>query len=628
MDAKLYQDLRQITRILLVVWLVCGWSWPAFAQHDWDFAVEEQYNSPAPLDSLSQSAQYAVDINEASIAQWMRMGLSLEAAIGIQKHRIELGDFQSVQELVAIEGVRFDWLLEMSQYLNCATLKPKARLTDYKLSASNNSLALYEDQPWQNRLRVVHSSTKLHLGLHLERDRREPLWYDAAPKGLDYLSGFAAWKNKRGWKAIVGDYDVRFGSGQAIAQPGWFAVADPWKSFATGSSVVVPHQSFVESSFHRGLAVFNTIKDHSIGAFLSRRATDGRYYTEDDRWVKHWSGTHATRFEQLSRKNLMESALGLYGEFQIKSLLKAGLLLRHQVLQDSTPASISQSFGTFSLKRHSTFLSQYGELTLSQLGIHSATLVNFLHAYPGWALAAGARALLQPTISFTYEQPLIDGTGFFLDAFKRLPNKRELQCYLRSDRWVAWGSESTPRLFAYAQWIRKKQFTEIDRLLRITLRTDDVNGTQVSIRAQTLWTPIPQKLTFMLRGEAAQNQRESETGFIGVGQATYSPIRRLKTRIRYTYSSQAAESPLRFSVIEPDLNGQHLVRTYTSLQAASFVNIEYSARLIDVQVYVERRERFGVMEQPSYASFGVLLRGTIHHLPRSKNVELNKKSRE
>ena len=593
----------------------------ANAQHDWDFSVEEQYATPAPLDSISQASQNAFDINEASIGQWMKVGLSLQSAKAIQEHRLKLGDFQSVQELAAIEGVTYEWLIEMSPFLTCASLKPRPRLTDYKASASQNGLALYEDQPWQRRLRIIHSSTRLQMGLQMEQDRREPLWYKDQPKGVDYYGGFLALQNKHGWKAILGDYDIRFGSGQAIAQPGWYAVADPWNSFATGAAVAVPHQSFVESSFHRGLVLTKSLKHHSLGAFYSSRATDGRYYAKDDHWVKHWSGTHASRSEQLSRKNLMETAFGLHGEVAVNQLMKVGFIVRRQTWSDSTEAMIVQDFASVSLKRHSKLLSQHGELTLIPTGLHSATLVNFLHAYPGWALALGARAHFMAETSLTYEQPLIDGTGFFLDAFKRLPKKRELQCYLRSDRWVAFGAKSTPRLFAYAQWIRKKQFTEIDRLFRLTLRTDDVNGTQLSARAQTLWTPIPQKLTFMLRGEVAQNQRESQTGFIGVGQATYSPIRRLKARFRYTYSSQAAESPLRFSVIEPDLNGQYLLRTYTSLQAASFVSIEYSARAFEIQVYAENRTRFGVSEQPSYASFGVLIRGTIHHLPRSKNAK-------
>jgi hypothetical protein len=200
--------------------------------------------------------------------------------------------------------------------------------------------------------RLVITQNTWRFGGQLAKDAGEPIWHKSPSKGLEFMSGYAAWDNPQKkallQKLVVGAYQVQWAQGLQL-----------WSSRGMGKSIdllqlaknplgIKPYQGRDEQRYLQGISGSIKLVNHDLFCLASFKRIDSRPLQDtlqEEINFSYSSGLHRTPSEIAKRKQGQEQLYGI-GVRRKTNLWQYGALLLFQHLQGS---SISDSLPTQNL---------------------------------------------------------------------------------------------------------------------------------------------------------------------------------------------------------------------------------------------------------------------------------------
>ncbi|MCP9764368.1 ComEA family DNA-binding protein [Lacihabitans soyangensis] len=288
----------------------------------------EDANYEDVYENLFTIYQNPLDLNKADIADLRALFFLTENQINaIMNHKKTFGNFLSIYELQAVEGLSMDDIRTLLPFVQVKNGLGSTRFSNFTKKAVEHYLVIRADQTlepsagfkedkfagspqrYYTRYRMSHSKD-FSIGFVSEKDAGERNF-------LDYYNFHVQVQNKGIVKnLVVGDYLMQFGQGM-IFSAGFAAGKGSEPVYTTRRSNVGirPYNSVVENGSFRGIA--NTIKNGNfeittMAAHNKRDASvDLNEETQDDFFSSILSaGFHRTETEIANKNSISETNLG------------------------------------------------------------------------------------------------------------------------------------------------------------------------------------------------------------------------------------------------------------------------------------------------------------------------------
>ncbi|MBP6620312.1 MAG: helix-hairpin-helix domain-containing protein [Leadbetterella sp.] len=288
----------------------------------------EDANYEDVYENLFTIYQNPLDLNKADIADLRALFFLTENQTNaIINHKKKFGNFLSIYELQAIEGLSMEDIRTLLPFVQVRNGIGSTRFTNFTKKAVEHYLVIRADQTlepsagfkedkfvgshqrYYTRYRMSHSKD-FSIGFVSEKDAGESNF-------LDYFNFHIQVQNKGIVKnLVVGDYLMQFGQGM-IFSAGFAAGKGSEPVYTTRRSNVGirPYNSVVENGSFRGIA--NTIKNGNfeittMAAYNKRDASlDLNEETQDDFFSSILSaGFHRTETEMANKNAISETNLG------------------------------------------------------------------------------------------------------------------------------------------------------------------------------------------------------------------------------------------------------------------------------------------------------------------------------
>lgn len=208
--------------------------------------------------------------------------------------------------------------------------------------------------------RIIFTQNSWRFGGQLAKDAGEPIWQKSPSKGLEFISGYAAWdnpkKNALFQKLVVGAYQIQWAQGLQL-----------WTSRGMGKSIdllqlaknplgIKPYQGRDEQRYLQGISGSIKCANHELFYLASFKRIDNRPLQDtiqEEINFSYSAGLHRTPSEIAKRKQGQEQLYGI-GLRRKSNLMQYGALLLFQHLQWS---SLSDSLPTQNLPKALSFWS-------------------------------------------------------------------------------------------------------------------------------------------------------------------------------------------------------------------------------------------------------------------------------
>lgn len=248
--------------------------------------------------------------------------------------------------------------------------------------------------------RIIITQNTWRFGGQLAKDAGEPIWQKSPSRGLEFISGYAAWDNPQKkallQKLVVGAYQVQWAQGLQL-----------WSSRGMGKSIdllqlaknplgIKPYQGRDEQRYLQGISGSIKLAKHDLFYLASFKRIDNRPLQDtlqEEINFSYSSGLHRTPSEIAKRKQGQEQLYGI-GLRRKTNLWQYGALLLYQQLQWR---SFSDSLTTINLPKALSFWSIgvyaqgtwrqfyfYGEIAAAldaKLNFHKSSAANLAFIY-------------------------------------------------------------------------------------------------------------------------------------------------------------------------------------------------------------------------------------------------------
>jgi hypothetical protein len=280
-------------------------------------------------ENLFTLVQNPINLNKADINQLQSLFILSESETNaILNHRQKFGDFVSIYELQAVEGLSMETIRQLLPFVVVNPTFKTPNIRNLKMRATDSYLVLRMDQTLQKskaytenkylgspqrvytRFRMSHSKD-FSLGFVSEKDPGET-------NLLDYFNFHIQVQNKGIIKnAVLGDYLTQFGQG-LIFSAGFAAGkgSEPIYTTRRSNLGIKPYNSVVENLNMRGGAVTLKKGNVELTTMLSHNKRDASGLdpdTEDEQTFFSSilsSGFHRTETEIANRKTVSETNVG------------------------------------------------------------------------------------------------------------------------------------------------------------------------------------------------------------------------------------------------------------------------------------------------------------------------------
>jgi hypothetical protein len=280
-------------------------------------------------ENLFTLVQNPINLNKADINQLQSLFILSESETNaILTHRQKFGDFVSIYELQAVEGLSMETIRQLLPFVVVNPTFKTPNIRNLKMRATDSYLVLRMDQTLQKskaytenkylgspqrvytRFRMSHSKD-FSLGFVSEKDPGET-------NLLDYFNFHIQVQNKGIIKnAVLGDYLTQFGQG-LIFTAGFAAGkgSEPIYTTRRSNLGIKPYNSVVENLNMRGGAVTLKKGNLELTTMVSHNKRDASGLdpdTEDEQTFFSSilsSGFHRTETEIANRKTVSETNLG------------------------------------------------------------------------------------------------------------------------------------------------------------------------------------------------------------------------------------------------------------------------------------------------------------------------------
>jgi hypothetical protein len=280
-------------------------------------------------ENLFTLVQNPINLNKADINQLQSLFILSESETNaILTHRQKFGDFVSIFELQAVEGLSMETIRQLLPFVVVNPTFKTPNIRNLKMRATDSYLVLRMDQTLQKskaytenkylgspqrvytRFRMSHSKD-FSLGFVSEKDPGET-------NLLDYFNFHIQVQNKGIIKnAVLGDYLTQFGQG-LIFSAGFAAGkgSEPIYTTRRSNLGIKPYNSVVENLNMRGGAVTLKKGNVELTTMVSHNKRDASGLdpdTEDEQTFFSSilsSGFHRTETEIANRKTVSETNVG------------------------------------------------------------------------------------------------------------------------------------------------------------------------------------------------------------------------------------------------------------------------------------------------------------------------------
>ncbi|TNE81565.1 MAG: hypothetical protein EP332_03285 [Bacteroidetes bacterium] len=276
---------------------------------------QEEVPSLEEEDILRRQSHYRININTASLEEWMSLpGASIDfiqAVLVYRKHH----QFQSIYELQIIEGADLEWLKQVKRRLVCnndqldISATRREMLVRFKPDLygrkgfSDTGESAFLGKAIQQYWRYHDARKQWDWGLSVEQDAGES-WQ----RGPDHVGMFVRYRPGQTLKSVVlGDYQLSLGQGLLTRNTRQIisgAIGDGLVSW----NGILPLASANEYLFNRGIALEYQLESWQFITAFSRRKLDGRF-KEEGGYTLYQSGLHRNRSELAYRKSISEQKL-------------------------------------------------------------------------------------------------------------------------------------------------------------------------------------------------------------------------------------------------------------------------------------------------------------------------------
>ncbi len=274
----------------------------------------EQVNRADWLEYLWELKEHPLDINRANTLDLMRIPfLPPEVAREIVRYRRKHGKFQQIQDLLHVPGMNQEILSALEPFIRIQS-PPKPEFLFLRTHFYYNSplrkgyrQGVYVSPLYFKQRVLFQSPLGFSFNLLMEKDAGEARWNDFTSLAFTYTTG-------RNFRILLGDYQLRFGSGLVLWSP--FGVP-----LNTSSILPLPETrgAFLENrstsvnGFLRGILLHRAISEHvSLTAFYSTRFLDASRDSSGQHIIRMQNyGYHRTDREIGYRNQLRETIVGL-----------------------------------------------------------------------------------------------------------------------------------------------------------------------------------------------------------------------------------------------------------------------------------------------------------------------------
>jgi hypothetical protein len=261
----------------------------------------ESFDYAANFEVLDDIRKRPYDLNKVSEEELNNLFfLNASQRQAIVNHRIEYGDFISLEELQSVDELDNDVIKIISFFL---TVTPRVE-NEFKLGnifaapkqtlflkykrvmqsrsgyeKDTNGISNYLGDPNHLFMRYrFDSNNNFALGFTAEKDPGEQFFTGSNKKGFDYYSGYIFIKNvSRRIKSIaLGDYTLSFGQGLILHNDFGAGKSAFVMNIKKGGRVIRPYSSVNESNYFRGAAVtILPAKNMELTLLYSNKKIDG-----------------------------------------------------------------------------------------------------------------------------------------------------------------------------------------------------------------------------------------------------------------------------------------------------------------------------------------------------------------
>jgi hypothetical protein len=306
-------------------------------------AIEEAYENILENADMQGNGEITVDIsfkkidiNAASYDDWASLGILTPSQItAILQHRGKHGDFLSVYELGAVDGISQTTLQQLLPFLYVRTSvaagkidSPKHEFLGYwKNSLNNDSFDAYAGENYKVRSSYSFESLRLSARMQAEKDEGEPC-FSRQISTFDYLSAAIEYR-PQSWikKIIVGDYTCQFGQGLVLWNRLDFSQNIYTANLCRIKSGARMHRTFEENNFFRGVSVTAGGNGWELTCWGSTKFRDATVSRTDSAGTVvaissfQNNGIHATAGQLAGRHSVREDVLGADMHWEWKNVV-------------------------------------------------------------------------------------------------------------------------------------------------------------------------------------------------------------------------------------------------------------------------------------------------------------------
>jgi hypothetical protein len=375
---------------------------------------------------LEQMARNPISANDKQMEVFTRLGiLSMEQYSALQKHILEYGKLNELEELQMISGFDASTIRMLKPFISFDSfVKPTEFPGKTVFSESRKDLLIHYQRLIEtpkgysgvqriypgDLARIMVRWNMLfyknwRMGLNLEKDAGETFGWNPKKRkiGFDHVSGFLQFKGKGILKnAIIGDFNAGFGQGLTF-----------WKGLAFGKSAnsvpirkvapgIRPHTGIDESLYLRGMGLTINKKRLTATGFISYRKLDANPLIDSlenpDVFTSiQTAGTHRTPSEIEHAKLLSEFLTGGNATYQLNKFKTGFTFVYQQLSADLQPRESLYRIHYFSGNKNWIGGAQF-DYSFNNVSLFSEVSMS---KNQKWAYLAGATLTPDPKFSFT-----------------------------------------------------------------------------------------------------------------------------------------------------------------------------------------------------------------------------------
>ncbi len=328
-----------------------------------DYSYEEQ---------LNYLQKNPIDVNTNDSLQWLQIPfLTIHQVSAILEYRKKYGDFLSINELTAVQGLNSYLVEQLKPFVTITnrTIENANDKTVHKLmlyagrtiekqkgfnsiiDSADSGSTRYLGNPYKVKMLYNYSHAKIQAGMLVEKDAGEP-YFNRYTTTFDYTSGYIEYtdKNKFLQHLIIGNYTATAGQGLVMAGGTEIFQHPVYGNFYKFKNGLRRYTSFNEYKALQGIGLTMGNQTFSWSNFISLRSKDATVSRYDSTGGilaisnLQTDGIHATSNDLKSKNNIKEWSAGSILAVNIRNF-QIGLSysgIKYSVPFDSIPEPYKQ----------------------------------------------------------------------------------------------------------------------------------------------------------------------------------------------------------------------------------------------------------------------------------------------